>query len=400
MHLCAWLSDNVYPYIVRTDFGVPLSHDLTKKSERSKLATRREPYWMRLELGVYLGYRVMGDGLGTWVARRQEGSKKTYQALGHHDLFDEARKAALAWAGRVDAGVVEKVPTVEAACRHYIEHQRTSKGDKAASDAEGRFKRLVYGTDFGKISLDKLNTIKVRAWRDQQIPKGDEDEDDKIRRAKDSTNRNLATLKAALNLAHRDRLVNSDSGWKTVTGFEKVSRRRDVFLNTDQRRQLVAVCDPGLRSLVKALLLTGIRPGELANCDVADFDKLMGTLSIRLSKTEARTVPLSTAAIAHFKAETSGRIGAAPLVPDAFGRRWNKDSWKKPFKAAVVEAGLPERTVIYTLRHCAITELIAGGMDSHLVAKIAGTSTAMIDANYGHMRIDKTRALMDQTAML
>jgi site-specific recombinase XerD len=56
--------------------------------------------------------------------------------------------------------------------------------------------------------------------------------------------------------------------------------------------------------------------------------------------------------------------------------------------------------VIYTLRHCAITELIAGGMDSHLVAKIAGTSTAMIDANYGHLRLDKTRALMDKTAML
>lgn len=39
--------------------------------------------------------------------------------------------------------------------------------------------------------------------------------------------------------------------------------------------------------------------------------------------------------------------------------------------------------------HCAITELIAGGMDSyHLVAKIPGTSTAMIDANYGHLRVD------------
>ena len=88
------------------------------------------------------------------------------------------------------------------------------------------------------------------------------------------------------------------------------------------------------------------------------------------------------------------------MIPDGFGKRWNKDAWKKPFKAAVVAAGLPEKTVMYTLRHCAITELIAGGMDSHLVAKIAGTSTAMIDANYGHLRVDKTRALMDKTAML
>jgi len=43
------------------------------------------------------------------------------------------------------------------------------------------------------------------------------EDDDKVRRAKDSANRNLSSLKAALNLAHRDRLVASDDGWKTVT---------------------------------------------------------------------------------------------------------------------------------------------------------------------------------------
>ena len=314
--------------------------------------------------------------------------------------YDEAKKAALRWAGRVAAGVTDKAPTVEAACQHYVALQRTAKGDGAANDAEGRFKRLVYGKDLGKISLDKLNTIKVRAWRDQQIPKSNEEDDDKVRRAKDSANRNMASLKAALNLAHRDRLVASDDGWKTVTGFEKVAKRRTVFLNTDQRRALVVKCDSGLKELVTALLLTGIRPGELAACDVADFDKGSGTLNIRISKTEARTVPLSTAAIEHFNAATKGRIGAFPLIPDAFGQRWNKDAWKKPFKTAAAAAELPDKTVIYTLRHCAITELIAGGMDSHLVAKIAGTSTAMIDANYGHLRIDKTRALMDKTSML
>ncbi len=377
-----------------------MAHDLTKKGERTKLAARREPYWARLEIGLYLGWRALGDGVGTWIARRQEGAKKTYQALGHFDAYDDAKKGAMKWAGRVDAGVTDKAPTVEAACKHYIQHQRTAKGDKAADDAEGRFKRLVYGTDFGKTALDKLNTIKVRAWRDKQIPKGDDFDDDTVRRAKDSTNRNMATLKAALNLAHRDRLIASDDGWKTVTGFEKVGKRRTIFLNTDERRTLVGHCGDGLRELVTALLLTGIRPGELAACDVADLDKITGTLNIRVSKTEARTVPLSTAAIAHFKTATKGRIGAAPLIPDAFGNRWNKDAWKKPFKTAVAAAGLPDKTVIYTLRHCAITELIAGGMDSHLVAKIAGTSTAMIDANYGHLRVDKTRALMDKTAML
>lgn len=375
--------------------------NLTKKSERAKLAPRREPYWSRLEIGLYLGFRVLGDGVGTWIARKQEGTKKTYQALGHHDQYDEARKEALRWSGRVDAGVADKAPTVEAACKHYVAHLRSQKGEASAADAEGRFKRLVYEKEFGQIVLDKLNTIKVRAWRDGQIAKVDDDEDDdSIRRAKDSANRNLASLKAALNLANRDRLIGSDDGWKTVAGFEKVGKRRSVFLNTKQRRALVEECGPGLRELVIGLLLTAIRPGELAGCDVADFDKTNGTLTINKSKTDARTVLLSTAAIKHFKAVSKDRIAGAPLVPDAWGKRWTKDAWKKPFKDAAAAAGLPDKTVIYTLRHCAITELIAGGMDSHLVAKIAGTSTAMIDANYGHLRADKTRDMMNKTVML
>jgi integrase len=366
-----------------------LSVDLTQKSKRSKLVPRREPYWTRLEIGLYLGYRALKDGPGTWVARQQEGKQKKHQALGHHDHFDDAKRAAMAWVGRVAAGVAAKAPTVQEACKHYVEHLRQEKGKAAGDDAEGRFRRLVYETAFGRTELDKLNTIKE-----------DDEDDDRVRRAKDSANRNLASLKAALNFAHRDRLVASDGAWRAVYGYRKVGRGRKVFLNTDQRRTLLAACEPALRDFATGLLLTALRPGELAQCNVADFDAGTGTLHVRKSKTEARSVLLSAAATKHFKKVTKDRIGAAPLAHDAFGKRWNKDAWKKPFKEAVASAELPDKTVLYTLRHCAITEFIAGGMDSHLVAKIAGTSTAMIDASYGHLRVDKTRAMLNRTSML
>lgn len=381
-----------------------MSVDLTQKSKRSKLSPRREPYWDRLEIGLYLGYRVLSDGVGTWIARQQDGKKKKYQALGHHDHFDEAKRAALAWIGRVAAGVTATTPTVEEACKHYVEQLLEEKGKGSGDDAEGRFRRLVYDTPFGSTPLDKLNTLKMTAWRNAQVPKSDDwdedEDDDRVRRAKDSANRNLASLKAALNRAHRDRLVASDNAWRAVYGYKKVGRGRKVFLTTEQRRALLSACEPALRDFATGLLLTALRPGELAECNVADLDVGLGTLHIRKSKTEARAVLLSAAAMKHFKAITKNRIGAAPLAPDTFGKRWNKDAWKKPFKEAVGAAELPDKTVLYTLRHCAITEFIAGGMDSHLVAKIAGTSTAMIDASYGHLRVDKTRAMLDRTAML
>lgn len=378
---------------------------IDSKTAREVLTVQREPYWAKLKTGLHLGFRKLANGDGTWIARRTEGTKKTYQALGHFvdadrprkNAFDSAKLAAEAWAGDSDAGVSMHGTTVEAVCRAYVSRQLSEKGKATAADAEGRFNRLVFDKPFGCIALDKLTTVKVRAWRDAQLP-ADADEEGE-RRAKDSINRNISTLKAALNMALTDRLVATDAGWKTVSKFEAVGQRRKLFLSGEQRAALLAACPAGLDELVQGLLLTALRPGELAAADASDFDRKHGTLNIRKSKTLARIVPLSTKAVQLFTELTQNRIGAHPLVADAYGARWDKDKWKKPFKTACSAAGLPAEAVVYSLRHAAISELLVGGMDAHTVAKIAGTSIDMIDRHYGHLCIERTRKQLDAAAM-
>lgn len=379
---------------------------IDSKTARESLEARREPYWHKVRTGLHIGYRKPEKGDGTWIARRTEGTKKTYQSLGQffdaempkRKAFDDARTAGVHWAGQTDAGVEVHGTTVEAACKAYVDAKRSEKGNGTADDAKGRFARLVNGKSFGAIRLDKLTTTRVRAWRDAQLPEKAADEE-KTRRAKDSINRNLSTLKAALNMALADRLVATDAGWKTVTAFREVGRKRELFLTREQRDALIAVCPTNLQALVKGLTLTALRPGELAACQVRDFDKAAGTLSIRKSKTEARIVPLSTAARAFVLELSRDRIGALPLLPDDLGNQWNKDAWKKPFKAAVQASKLPPETVTYSLRHAAISELLVSGMDMHTVAKIAGTSTDMIDKHYGHLCIERTRKQLDAAAL-
>ncbi len=376
------------------------------KTAREGLKARREPYWHKLATGLHLGYRRPAAGDGTWIARRTEGTKKAYQALGQffdadkpkRRAFDDARAAAAQWAGQTDAGVEVYGTTVEDACRAYVDAKRSEKGDSTADDANGRFTRLVYRKSFGALRLDKLTTTRVRAWRDAQLPKDPADEE-KTRRSKDSINRNLSSLKAALNMALSDRLVAADAGWKTVTAFREVGRKRELFLSREQRDDLIQACPRGLQALVKGLTLTALRPGELAACTVKDFDKSAGTLNIRKSKTDARIVPLSTAARAFFTEQVRTRIAGSPLLPDHFGNPWTKDAWKKPFKASVAAAKLPKETVTYSLRHAAISELLVSGMDMHTVAKIAGTSTEMIDKHYGHLCVERTRKQLDAAAL-
>ena len=372
--------------------------NLRTKSAREALAPRRNPNFHCLRPGLYIGYRRLEEGDGTWIARKlQEGTKQyVFRSFGTLSGYEEAAREAEAWSGGVDVGVTHKGTTLEAACEAYVTHQKNQKSKTSAADAEGRFKRLVYGKTIGTILLNKLRPQHLRDWMADQLDEDGDEED--VRKSKDSANRNLNTLKAALNLALRDQLVTTDAGWKTVTPFPKAGRRRTGDLTPKDRAALLSHCDPDLAALVKALLLTAVRPGEIATCDVADFDPNQGTLTLT-GKTGTRTVTLSTAATAFFKEQAKSKLPTAPLLADAYGNRWNKDSWKKRFRAAVKAAGLPDSVVMYTLRHVGISELIAGGVDVFLVAKLAGTSTAMIDKHYGFLRHTQTRASLDAVNM-
>ncbi len=381
--------------------------NLKSKTSRAALKPRREPYWHCIGVGLYLGFRRTREGHGTWIARKLEapGGKK-YLLHSHgalpdvrpEDAFDEASRMTQVWSGGVEAGATHRAVTVEEACTTYVDDLKTHKGDASAKDAAGRFTRLVYGKPIGAMQLGRLRAAHVRDWLNAQIDGDDED----LRRSKDSANRNLAALKAALNKALHDRSVATDQGWRTVERFPGAGRRRERFLSRAERTALLAQCPPDLAAFVTAVLLTAARPGELAKANVVHFDSKRGTLALR-GKTGGRTVRLSDAARKLLRKHAADKEPGDPLLTDAKSEtdgRWNKDSWKVRFRAAVQSAGLPEDVVLYSIRHAGISEMIAQGIDAFTVAKLAGTSTQMIDEHYGHLDSERTRARLNAVKML
>ncbi|WP_321907123.1 site-specific integrase [Paraburkholderia sp. J11-2] len=372
--------------------------NITSKTARCALAPRREPYWSRLSAGVYLGYRATESGAGTWIARRRnDEGKQDYHALGHHESFDDAKAEAEAWVLSVSHGVSTKGVTVRQACADYAADLKVRRSVQSGKDAEGRFRRLVDNEMIGKLTLDKLRTTHVRAWLHVQVD--DAEDADELRRAKDSANRNLASLKAALNFALKNRLVMTDAGWRTVAKFEGVGRRREAVLTADQVGKLLACLADDLRPLVEALAHAPSRPGEVANLRVRDFDPHQGTLAFE-GKTGRRVVPLSTAAVAFFTKQARGKLAGALLFAQAHGVAWNRHAWKKPFREAADSAGLPDDVVMYSLRHTAITSLVVAGIDSTLIARLAGTSVEMIAKHYEHADDGRVRNMLDNVPAL
>jgi integrase len=354
------------------------------KTARAKLEPRREPYWERISTGVHVGYRKLESGAGTWIGRRMSEDGK-YQFSSFGDTlceYNEARKGVERWADELAAGVHHDRKTVADVCRLYVENRRLEKGEATAQDAEGRFKRLVYEKPIGMVNIARLRPLDVERWRNAQLDDASPDDEESYKRAKDSVNRNLKSLKAALNYAKaRLKLVSSDAGWKEVIQFPDVGSRRKGWLTAEERTRLLQAMPADLRTFAIALLHIGARPGEVASANVADFDRSAGVLTLN-GKTGSRKVPLSDKAREFFATQAKDKIANAPLLTTTDAQRWTAPVWGKAFREAREIAGLLD-AVLYCMRHTYISEAIAQGIDVYTVAELTGTSVAIIQSNYG-----------------
>lgn len=351
--------------------------DIEKVTVQRGLAPRREPYWgVRLSHGLFLGFRRLDQG-GTWIVRhRDDEGRQRYHSIGYADdvSYDEAVKAARQWAKQVHAGVdTSEVQTVADACRAYVADRRREKGDANADDAAGRFSRTVYRHAIGQIRLSKLRSADLKDWR-AVLDMSDA-----------SKNRYLVALKAALNFAVASRYVDTSRTieWQGVKPAT-VTTRRDLYLTRDQRAQLIAALPEHARPFVRLLCLLPLRPGALARANVGDFKH--NSLLVRHDKAGGgRTIALASAAVEILREQALDRKTTAPLVAFSDGTAWDRNRWKAVINAAAKRADLPAQTCAYTLRHCVLTDMLIAGMDSLTVAKMAGTSIAMIEKFYGHL---------------
>lgn len=380
---------------------------IAKVKDREALKVRREPHWHRLQAGWYLGFRKTGaPAVGTWIARWRiaETDQHRYQSLGpldhlpDNERFDAAVKAAKAWFEHVSQGGTTEVLTIKDACDSYVAHLERGKRTSTAADTRRRFEQYVFHTPLARVTLDKLTPRHIEAWRhrleDMPTASGKP-------RSDSSTNRDMVCLKAALNHAVKKGHITTDRAWRNeLVPVKDADGKREVYLDRQQRLALIAAAPADLAPFVKALAMLPVRPGALAAATVADFDPRLSLFTVRQDKAGAgRTIKLPPAAAALFAETARHKLPTAPLFARWDGKAWDKDSWKKPVKAAAAAAGLPADATLYALRHSTITDLVAAGVDPATVATMAGTSLLMIQKNYFQLQQDAAAAALERIAL-
>lgn len=376
--------------------------ELNTVKARTSLKPKRDPYWHRLSKGQFLGFRKMSKGnSGTWLARMLDATtgKQEYHPLGDlgelpdHERYDAAKKAAEAWFTHRGAGGALDAITVGVACDRLVQKYRNESREAAAKDVEGRFKRWVHSNKkFASTPVTKLTAGILDKWRTDIAKTPATHQDKKVKsdkaRSPATLNRDMAVLKTALNLAKEDGYATSDHAWVVkLKPVKDATGRRDVYLDADQRRKLIQHAAKDVAVLIRAMALLPLRPGAVAALTVGNFDKRLNSLTVGKDKAgQDRKITLPASTAAFFNEQAKDKLPSAPLFARADGAAWNKDSWKYPFKAAVIAAELPTAATAYALRHSTITDLVTKGLDTMTVSQLAGTSIAMIEKHYGHHR--------------
>ncbi|WP_028354847.1 tyrosine-type recombinase/integrase [Bordetella petrii] len=377
-------------------------------SARDRLKPRRAPYWHKISTGCYVGFRKMtADSAGTWLARYRDGDKQPSKSLGSldeypaYERFDRATEQARAWFSHLNKGGGTGRATVGQICLDYVGHVRREKGDTPANDIEGRFKRWVDPTPLAKVELEKLTRDHVRGYRTRLMDTPVVVKGEQRKRALDTINRDLTALRAALNHAFAEGKVTTDFAWReALKPIRGATRRRELYLDRDQRRALIENAAPDVAELLRGMALLPLRPGALAGLNAGDYNPRLKTLRVGVDKAGKDRKLILQGATAEFLAKhAAGKAPDAPLLTRADGVRWNKDAWKDPIKAAVVGAELPAEATAYTLRHSVITDLVAGGLDLLTVAQVSGTSVAMIEKHYGHLRQTVAATALEKLAL-
>jgi integrase len=373
---------------------------LETRTNRLKLPVAWKPLYVKIGPGLSLGYR-RNQTAGTWVLRIADGKGgMTTQAFAHADDNDksngqtiltyfEAQDKARKLANEPN---VVKPLTVQEATDNYLIVLK-SKNAHTAYDTRLRLEKHFMPQFKDKLVTDLTKTM-LEQWLSSLVDKDNE------RASKDTANRILTMVKAALNHAMLDNTHNikDDGAWRFLKPFKAVGQPRTIRYTNDEIVKIItAAPDQATATLIKASFLTGIRYGEAISAQVSSVN--LNTKTWRVAgKTGSRTIILQQAAVAFFRELTDNKSADDYLFTTGNGSPWKASDQTRPFKAALAKAGLPVDGSVYALRHSYISSAIENGMPLTVLAKNCGTSVRMIEKTYSHILDEKERAFVENGA--
>ena len=235
----------------------------------------------------------------------------------------------------------------------------------------------------------------------------------------------LATLQEDSNLkpATLCRIISSMKvffRWAESEGYLDVSpaarlrsprkpRKLPVYLVPEDSSRLLARAEPDAamaardQTMVKVLIMMGLRLSELVGIDVADVDFEQGTIRVLGKGRKERLVPMNGVVRRALGAWLASRgkpvEGCRALFLDRHGNRITGRMVQYALRKAVKELGLDPRVSPHKLRHTFATTLYAEETDLRDIQELLGHANIASTSIYTHTNVDKVRAAVEKLKM-
>ena len=298
-----------------------------------------------------------------------------------------ARTMAAAYRTKLAKGEVgleerETVPSLSAFKERFLNEIRVRRADHPETIGfyEAKYKGLLKFAPLAQARLDRIDEKLIAQFTAKMTR-------DEYERS--TINRHLATLRRALRLAARWRIIDRVPSIELLSG----ENQREFVLSRDQQREYLNACPEFLRNWAIFAVETGMRRKELRSLKWNDiyFDAVgkakRGYVHVRGTKSKNSKRNLSLTISAEMVLLRQKQISRCEYV-------FVRDT--DPSKPASISAlnhahervreivGLPPEFVPHSLRHTLGTRLGEAGADAFTIMRIMGHSSITVSQRYVH----------------
>ena len=350
-------------------------------------------YWDRDLPGF--GVRVYPNGTKVYVVQTRVDGKSKRITVDRHGVIspDQARRKAAQMIARIKAGedpkpeAVKKPtgPTVaELAERYLVEHVEVRCKPRTVDACRWLVKKFV---------LPELGDMAIAAVQRGHIT----DLHHKHRNTPYQANRILEVVRKMFNLAEAWGLREDGSNpCRHVQKYKE--KKRERFLTEAEFHRLGQVLNEteaegpeNLASVtaIRLLMLTGCRLNEIQTLRWEDVDLEAAELRLRDTKTGARMVPLSNAAVSVLSALPCKEDSPWVIAGKKPGAHLT--DIQKPWRRIRSRAEL-EDVRIHDLRHSFASRALALGESLPMIGKLLGHTQVQTTARYAHLANESVKA--------
>lgn len=369
---------------------------LTKAAVKDLGATGKAEFYWDEEVPGF-GLRVAPGGTKAFVVQYRDGHTTKRRTIGGVEMIalDRARNVARDMLAAVRLG--EVIPERKTAgpkfgdvLDDFLRYADAKKAPRTAADYRDRASRHIRPT-FGEKALKAIKRSEIERWHEERssTPR--------------TANYALAIMVAVFSYAVRMKIIADAE--HPARGIEKFGEnKRTRYLDLDELAEFgkaLATLEaerkvsPWAAAALRLLVLTGARSGEILSLRWSFVDVPGAALRLPTSKTGAKTIKLSGAAVTVL--QSIPRVDGVEWV--IAGRRHGEamTSLQRPFGAVCEKAGIVGLRV-HDLRHSAASIATSAGVGLAVVGALLGQSQAWTTQRYSHVHDDAERGAAEAIA--